>query len=264
MLWYVAIIAALNLCLGYFWAVRTRRCPMCAQRGVSDWSSTIGSAALAGMPRECDSNDRAGSGERAAATAEVAGKNAAGDDAEAAPLDPATGLVTREHAERLLAKYAEKAANGQLTVALVEVDANESADLIMDQALDQRLMCGVSNVVRQSLTADHTAARFAEEQLLLLVRDEDVDQATRRAEELRQRVANTEFVVDGHPIKTTVTCALAELSPDRSREQLLEFLQEALTEAKRYGGNRTFTHDGNSPSPVVPPELELEPQQLAI
>jgi hypothetical protein len=42
------------------------------------------------------------------------------------------------------------------------------------------------------------------------------------------------------------------------------FLQEAIDEAKRYGGNRTFMHDGKSPSPVVPAELPVTPQQLAI
>jgi hypothetical protein len=46
--------------------------------------------------------------------------------------------------------------------------------------------------------------------------------------------------------------------------KLFEFLQEALDEAKRYGGNRTFMHDGKSPTPVVPAELAISPQQLAI
>ena len=41
-------------------------------------------------------------------------------------------------------------------------------------------------------------------------------------------------------------------------------LGETLAEAKRYGGNRTFMHDGMSPTPVVPLELGLGVQQCAI
>jgi PleD family two-component response regulator len=150
------------------------------------------------------------------------------------------------------------------TVALVEVnrvawDGKEPA-----AAVDERLFRGVSSVVRQSLDRKDTAACFADQQLLLLLPAEDVHQATRQAEEFRQRVASTEFVADGQPFQTTVTCALAEIAPESTGPRLLEFLEEALSEAKRYGGNRTFMHDGNSPTPVVPSELTVAPQQLAI
>ena len=77
-------------------------------------------------------------------------------------------------------------------------------------------------------------------------------------------MATTEFVADGKSYQTTVTCALAEASDEQSEQKLFEFLQEALDEAKRYGGNRTFTHDGSSPTPVVPAEMSVTPQQLAI
>jgi PleD family two-component response regulator len=93
---------------------------------------------------------------------------------------------------------------------------------------------------------------------------EDLSQVTRRAEEMRQRVATTEFVADGRSYQTTVTCALAVVSSDQVGPRVFGFLQEALDEAKRYGGNRTFMHDGKSPSPVVPAELPVTPQQLAI
>jgi hypothetical protein len=55
-----------------------------------------------------------------------------------------------------------------------------------------------------------------------------------------------------------------EIAPESTGPRLFEFLEEALGEAKRYGGNRTFMHDGNSPTPVVPSELTVAPQQLAI
>jgi GGDEF domain-containing protein len=188
-------------------------------------------------------------------------------DAEAAtvPLDPATGLVTREHAEKLLSRLAAgDASQSPLTVALVELAPIDWIGQEPNSQIDNRLVCGVSNIVRQSLDADHTLARFNDQQLLLLIPHEHMQQVTRRAEEMRQRVATTEFVAEGHSYQTTVTCALAEVAAEPVGPQLFEFLQEALDEAKRYGGNRTFMHDGKSPTPVVPAEIPITAQQLAI
>jgi len=181
------------------------------------------------------------------------------------PLDPATGLLTREHVEWLLEQLSTNTTRkGPVTIGLMEIDTPEWLGGDAPATIDERLLCGVSNIVRQTLGDEQTAARYTDQQILLLVPDEGVEQAMRRAEEIRQRVATTEFTADGRTFQATLTCALTEVTQDRQGPKLFEFLQEALDEAKRYGGNRTFMHDGNSPSPVVPPELEIGSQQLAI
>jgi diguanylate cyclase (GGDEF)-like protein len=270
MLWYVALIAALNLGAGYYWGAHLRRCPRCALvRGAESLSISPPIERI--MPSRAESGSQASEGVAivdgmdAAAAFDAAGGILGDRNELPSTIDPLTGLVTREHAEQLLARLTTAAAgNAPATVALVEVNRIAWSDKEPHEAVDERLFRGVSTIVRQSLERQHTAACFADQQLLLLVPNEDVHQATRRAEELRQRVASTEFVADGQPFQTTVTCALAEVSSERSGPRLFEFLQEALGEAKRYGGNRTFMHDGNSPTPVVPSELTVAPQQLAI
>jgi GGDEF domain-containing protein len=270
MLWYVAFVAALNLGAGYYWGAHIRRCPRCAlTRGAE--------SLVVSLPTERDTksspdskitsatNAAAGDGMEIAEAFDAAGgilgdQNAATSDTDALP-----GLVTRERAEQILTQLsAADACSVPVTVALVEVHRIAWQGKEPQEEMDERLFRGVSNIVRQSLERQHTAACFAAQQLLLLVPNEGMHQATRRAEELRQRVASTEFVADGEPFQTTVTCALAEITTERNGTRLLEFLQEALGEAKRYGGNRTFMHDGSSPTPVVPSELTVAPQQLAI
>jgi GGDEF domain-containing protein len=216
--------------------------------------------------QEVSSNSAtAAEGIQIAAAFDAAGGISGGANQPTTPIDASTGLVTREYAEQLLAKMADTDSGGApATIALVEVNRVTWADNQSQVEMDERLFRGVSTIMLQSLDQKHTAASFADQQALLLVPNEDVHQATRRAEELRQRVASTEFVADGQPFQTTVTCALAEISKERSGPRLFEFLQEALGEAKRYGGNRTFMHDGNSPTPVVPSEQTVAPQQLAI
>jgi len=272
MLWYVAIIAVVNLSIGYLWGAYVRPCPRCAKAramGLSllapmfDTNGEHGSLPSHAVPvAELVRGDLPADAETAPADANPPTADPANPPA---PLDPATGLVTREHAEMVLRQLA--AADSKqlpLTVALVELAPIDAIGEAANPAIDDRLLCGVSNLVRQSMDDDHTLARFSEQQLLLLVPREGVENASRRAEELRQRVATTEFIVDGKSYQTTVTCALAEATSEQSGTKLFDFLQEALGEANRYGGNRTFTHDGSSPTPVVPAELSVAPQELAI
>ena len=259
MLWYVAIVAAINLGLGYLWGAYVRPCPRCAKARAMGLSRLTPTPAEAVEPRIEPATAEAPALESAAVPA------AEEADPPAIPLDPATGLVTREHAEKLLTEFTVAAAGRPpLIVALVEIAPIDWTGGQPNEVVEKRLMCGVSNVVRQSLADEHTLARFNEQQFLLLVPHEDVKQVTHRAEELRQRVATTEFVADSRTYQTTVTCALAEVAGERVGPRLFEFLQEALDEAKRYGGNRTFMHDGKSPTPVVPAELSIAAQQLAI
>jgi GGDEF domain-containing protein len=273
MLWYVAIIAVVNLALGYLWGAYLRPCPRCAKARAMGLSLLVPSlesrterqeapsnvASVAEPPQDSQPSDATTSSslESSAPIADSASTTA--------PLDPASGLVTREYAELVLSQLsAADTTQLPLTVALVELAPIDVVGERPDPMIDKRLLCGVSNVVRQSLADDHMLARFSEQQLLLLVPHEDVEHVSRRAEELRQRVATTEFMVDGKSYQTTVTCALAEATPEQNGSQLFDFLQEALGEAKRYGGNRTFTHNGSSPTPVMPAELSVAPQQLAI
>jgi GGDEF domain-containing protein len=266
MLWYVAFVAAINLGLGYLWGAYLRPCPRCAKARAMGLSLLSPTSAADLAPRIEEAAMPAAPVTPTAPAAPVSAPDAAdASSAGASQLDPATGLVTREHAEKILSDLtAADAIEPPVTVALVELAPLDWIGQAPDAVIDDRLLCGVSNIVRQSLGDEHTLARFNDQQFLLLIPKEDLQQVSRRAEELRQRVAITEFVADGRTYQTTVTCALAEVSSQEVGSRLFEFLQEALDEAKRYGGNRTFMHDGKSPTPVVPAELSVNAQQLAI
>ena len=128
MLWYVAIIAAINLGLGIpVGGVRASVPPL--RQGPRDGSVA---ARAVGRPLE---HGAANPSRAVAAAAELLRRaapaartrpattsSATPSTNESAPLDPATGLVTREHAEQLLTKlHAADASQSPLTVALVEM-----------------------------------------------------------------------------------------------------------------------------------------------
>jgi diguanylate cyclase (GGDEF)-like protein len=172
------------------------------------------------------------------------------------------GLVTRNEADELLVKLtaASDPLEKPASVVLVELDPVDKAD-----DLDgDRLLAGIANTVCEILAETHTAARFGQQQLLLLLPGDDESAATQRTERLRQRIEATEFMIDQQPVAATVSCAMGLLSSDYAPADVVAALQKTLDEAKRKGGNRTFLYDGVSPSPVVPPELNLAPQTCAV
>ena len=57
-----------------------------------------------------------------------------------------------------------------------------------------------------------------------------------------------------------VTAAVAEDKP----ETLFARGSVAIQEAKRYGQNRTFLHDGKYPTPVLPPDFGIQEKSVSL
>ncbi len=245
MLWFVAIIAIVNLLLGYGFAVLTGagQTATAAETDVS----------LATFPSEV--------AKPKSETFELIAPAASIPPTESnSTAVSAIRLASREHAEQLLAEIAGKGTAGiSVTVALLELDEADQ----LEQSLDERLLHGVANTIQELLSDVGTVARYGDQQLLLTLPQDAAHDATERAEQVRQRIQATQYVADGQSLQTTVTCALVDVA-DQPVLQLLECLEETLAEAKRCGGNRTFLHNGTAPAPVVPQELSLPSQKCAI
>jgi GGDEF domain-containing protein len=237
--------------------------------GVPSVSAGAGAPAVAPPAASCAASE-------AAAVAGVSPETASEIVAAAAASPPATlvagpaceaselsaGMATREYAKQMLMGLAAAAGPSQAptSVALVEVDASVASN----GSIDNRLLGGVAKMARELLDESHLAVRFDDRQFLLMLAGDDERYATQRTEMVRQRIEATEFTANGRGMQATITCALARVSHDDPVDRLLETLQETLEEAKRFGGNRTFLHDGVSPAPVVPPELNYAKQTCEI
>jgi GGDEF domain-containing protein len=293
MLWYIAFVSVLNLGLGYALAIylgaptRHRRIDM---NSLLLWSR---------LARPTTTEQEYGAAENAAARlldsdipvpmadampvetseeVDVALEDAAkslmhasvdtpdqqaADEPPAAPhaADPVAQLVTREYAEQLLAEIsADGTGNGSASAALLE--ANWDAEI--DAETKERLLGGVARTVRQLVAPGEVIARYGDRQFMLVLPCSNAEDSAQRVEQLRRKVEATKYVADGIPRPATLTCAVASVSCNAPVVELSDMLGEALAEAKRYGGNRTFLHDGMSPTPVVPLELGLGVQQCMV
>jgi diguanylate cyclase (GGDEF)-like protein len=257
MLFYIAFIAIVNLLLGYALAVylgATRRAIIVAAPA----PRTIDRYETESSPSEATDAYH----DREAYESAAPEPESTSHIQEPPLIDPITGLKTRSHFQQLLRwrATAADASETHLTVALLEVDLPSQ----LDQSTDDRLLRGVAGSVRELLTDSQTAVRYSDHQILLLLDNDQFDKATERAEQVRQRIETTDYVADGKSLHATVTCALLETTAAEPEARLLEQLQQALEEARRYGGNCTFKHDGTAVAPVVPLEVSVEPQKCSI
>jgi diguanylate cyclase (GGDEF)-like protein len=255
MLGYLTFVAILNLGLGYALAVYLRG----SRRGLRQFLAELTTTApLAAEP--LTTTAAASSGRSSSDTPKAA--QVISEEPPPSPVDPQTGLASRGRAEQVLTGLAAEAHPEENPAAVVLMELEPSHDAA--EAAGDRLLCGVAKAIGEMVEEAHTAARYGKQQFLLILPGDDVTAATKRTEEVRQRIEATEFMADDEALHGTLTCAMAELTSDHELSDLLASLQETLDVAKRKGGNRTYLYDGMTPAPVVPPELNLATQQFAV
>ncbi len=126
-----------------------------------------------------------------------------------------------------------------------------------------RLLEGLLQVVEQLLDEGQLTA-IDEGRLLMLLTGDDEVSAIQRCERLRQQVAATRFVCAGESYRLTASCSVADSATGLPVQQIVTNVEESLVEARRYGPNRCFHHDGKFPAPVVPHTMGVEALTLEV
>ena len=166
-----------------------------------------------------------------------------------ANTDPLTGLPNRRTLlDTLRREAAEHQRRGaRLCVLMIDVDRfkrlNDSAG---HDAGDEALRLLAATLQRQTRKGDLTA-RFGGEEFTAILVDCGLDDAARRADELRGRIDSDS---QRWPHGLTVSIGVAELAPDSpdGLSALITKADNALYDAKRRGRNRVEVHTpGQSP-----------------
>ena len=179
--------------------------------------------------------------------------------------DPLTGCVNRAAIEaHLNTWWAGVADHTRLCVAMIDIDQLAK----INEQFGYRAGSGILKAIARLLDANRAdnihVARFTGQRFLVLFSDVETAVATNLVERCRQTIAKTGFTGKGLEIHVTVSCGLTRGGNEDSPSSLLLRVETALCDAKRYGRNRTFLHEGKYPTPVAPPEIPIEPQQIAV
>jgi len=173
-------------------------------------------------------------------------------------VDHLTELPTRASLEAAIEEQWKKDPNRSEVqiVALIDIDHCTRINQQQGHVVCDSLLKAVATLIREAAPKS-MVARYGGQKFSVLFTGDAPSQAVAAVEKIRQSLEATSFEHEGVPLQVTVSCALARVKQEDTLETLFTRLMHTLGESKQYGRNRTFVDEGNAPSPVAPPELEL-------
>jgi diguanylate cyclase (GGDEF)-like protein len=165
----------------------------------------------------------------------------AGSYAEAAAIDPVSGLFNRRYFHTRIQEELQRAQRHALSIGLLMIDVDDFkvvndtyGHLVGDTVI--RL---IADVLRRSVRVFDICTRFGGEEFAVLMPGSSAADAARIAERIRQRAENCTSAEPGlAAVKVTVSIGLAVSRPDSSPRDLINRADVALYQAKRSGKNR--------------------------
>ncbi|MEM6328886.1 MAG: hypothetical protein AAF790_01425 [Planctomycetota bacterium] len=175
-------------------------------------------------------------------------------------IDPASHLATLGVLQQAIDD--EIASSPEAIIAAVRRDPLEADGAGAD--VESRLLAALTDIADELLGETQLFSPQGDDRLLMLLRGDNLDEASQRVEQLRQAVEKTTFTAGDDALQATVTCVLAEAGDGADRDELLELAEEALAEADRLGGNRSYHHDGRFPAPIPAEDLNCPARSRSI
>jgi two-component system, cell cycle response regulator len=163
--------------------------------------------------------------------------------------DDLTGLFNRAYFLNQVGPLAEQSAVRGLGVAILMLDVDHFKrvnDRFGHDAGDQVLR-EVASVLREATRSEDLVARYGGEEFVLALPVVAPDQATERAERIRQTLAERRIIAGGASLQVTASLGLALAPADRvcSTSALITAADRCLYQAKNLGRNRIVFRPDN-------------------
>jgi len=149
-----------------------------------------------------------------------------------------------------------------LALALLELDFFEQVSGRFGRDVANRLLRAVTGIVLAEGGGHALASRSTGPAFAMAFPDADVRLAIHVVERIRQAIERSHFRCHEFDLRVTLSAGITPASPEDSLESLWQRAESALGEARRYGRNRVFVHEGRYPTPVVPPNLDLPEKSI--
>ena len=180
--------------------------------------------------------------------------------------DPLTGLANRAGLEAAFAQWSKQDGTGARRLCAAMLDVDQLAGINQRHGLltGDRILQAIAQLLVSEGRRSNVSARVSGQRFAVLAPDADLRFTTSLVERIRQVIEITRFQCQAEEIRVTVSCAVVEATAGENFSAVLARAEAAIQEAKRYGRNRTFLHEGEYPTPVVPPDFGLEERSLPL
>lgn len=158
-----------------------------------------------------------------------------------ARFDPLTGLYNRTHFFTELEREIRLSQRAGRTFALlmIDVDGLKPVNDAYGHHYGDQLLTGVTNVIRATVRATDTPARYGGDEFVVLLPETDAPGAYVVAEKLRHDIAAFSIQVSDRTVRTSVSLGLVSYPEDgTTADSLMAAADAALYEAKRSGRDR--------------------------
>jgi|TARA_Y100000310_G_scaffold332367_1_gene407800 diguanylate cyclase (GGDEF)-like protein len=163
----------------------------------------------------------------------------------AASLDPLTGLNKRREMDLRISLMIAKARLNNSTHALCYLDLDQFKiinNTLGHQAGD-RFIKSLTQFLKEHLTATESLATLGADDFLLLIEQCDIEQAGRRADEVRNLIEGFKFSWNQQEFRVSTSIGVIPIdSTSRSCGLLLSMADAACQRAKELGRNRVFIY----------------------
>ena len=149
-------------------------------------------------------------------------------------------------------------------VALLDVDSLKQINAAHGPLLARRALTAIDKIAREGAGIDITVVRLRGQQFLLSLPQQAPQAAAETIEQIRQQIEHTRLRCGALELTLTVSAAVVVAETDDTPPSVLERLRTTVREAKSYGRNRTFLWEASAPTPVLPPELNIEPRLMEL
>jgi diguanylate cyclase (GGDEF)-like protein len=180
--------------------------------------------------------------------------------------DPLTGLLNRIGVEVFFEKHwgGEQPSRTALSGALLDLDQFRQINQEFGHPLGDDILKAIANLLREMVPRGAVLARYRGDQFLVLKSDSDARQFIRAIEQIRQSLEVAKFQSGNRTISLTLSCGVTESRSDDTATSFCERLDEAVYEAKRAGGNRTFVHNGEFAQSIIPHNLKVTEREVSL
>jgi diguanylate cyclase (GGDEF)-like protein len=164
--------------------------------------------------------------------------------AQAAIVDPSSGLFNRPYFQSRLQEELQRATrqNTPVSLLMLDIDSFKSINDTFGHLAGDTVIKDVADILKSSVRVFDVCARYGGEEFAVVMPGSSLDSATAIAERIRQRIHSyhsTDRALSG--LRVTVSIGVAESGPLGSVRELIERADGALYAAKRAGKNRVST-----------------------
>lgn len=155
-------------------------------------------------------------------------------------VDDVTGLYNQRYLHLVLEKEIKRAerAKQPFSILFIDVDHFKSVNDTAGHMVGSKLLAGVGELLRGHTRMIDYAFRYGGDEFVLILVGTDSREAHEVGERIRGQVESTPFLIDGLPVKLTISIGVAAFPEHAKRkEDILRMADEAMYASKSRNRN---------------------------